>query len=402
MEKVKSRKKHRIALRPDAWTLVVEPHANYRATLRSFLTNLGLKNVKLVNSVEEARRELLTLSVAFVISEWNIGDTNGITFCRELKSVASNKNVAFLLITAENLRDDVVLASEGGVDGYLLKPFTFDDFADAVDNITRSKSAPSKLNEMLNGAELLFKQDKLDAAQKQLQQIISTQKSARAFNLLAQICIKRNKLDEAEEYLTKAIFFNPDYIPSYQELSSVYMRTHKTAELVQVAKKLNSLSPNNPKYTIILANAYLENNEGDEAEKYFKKSIRLSPKLAQAYKGLGLLNMIREEYAEAMKNFNKALDLEKNDASLLNSLGLAYVRLGLINDAVDKYRSALEIAPSDHRILFNLGYAFERLGDTERARYYYSTCLSYNPTFEKAKIRLERMLLGGSGDSEAS
>ncbi|MGE0174287.1 MAG: tetratricopeptide repeat protein [Oligoflexales bacterium] len=398
---MKSRKKHTNTFNANKWILVVEPHANYRVTLKSFLANLGFKNVKLVNTVEEARRELLTLSVAFIVSEWNIGETNGITFCRELKATKSTKDISFMLITAENLRDDVVLASEGGIDGYLLKPFTFDDFADSVDNIIRAKTAPSKLNEMLTAAELLLKQGQDAEASATLKKIIDSKpKSARAYNLLAQICLKNGELGEAEEYLTKAIRYNPEFIPSYQELASVYMKTKKAPELVEVAKKLNSLSPNNPKYTIILANAHLENNEGEEAEKYFKKSIRLSPKLAQAYKGLGMLNMIREEYAEAMKNFHKALDLEKGDASLLNSLGLAYVRLGLINEAVDKYRSALEISPSDFRILFNLGYAFERLGDLERAKFYYKSCLTYNPGFDKAKSRLEKMLLGS--DSEAS
>lgn len=116
----------------DNWVLVVEPAINYRSSIKSFLSNLKVRKVKFVRSVEEAHRELLTTKIGLFIVEWALQDINGIQFCRQMKQERAATDIPFLLITVENMRSDVILASEVGTDGYLLKPFSFEDFADAL------------------------------------------------------------------------------------------------------------------------------------------------------------------------------------------------------------------------------------------------------------------------------
>lgn len=213
--------------------------------------------------------------------------------------------------------------------------------------------------------------------------------SARAICGMAKVSLKLNETAKAIDLYEKAVQANPDYTEAYRELVEIFQELGPEDKLLKYAFRINELSPDNPKYTLILAKAYLESSQFGESEQFFKRTIRLSPKLAEAYKGLGKLNMMQDDYQSAMKNFHKALDLDRGDVSILNSLGMAYVRLDRYREGIEKYLAALKFSPHDSRILFNLGYAKEKIGDEEQARFYYQQALDHKPDFEKALRRLE-------------
>lgn len=374
----------------DGWVLLVEPSQNYRTSIRSFMTNLKVSNLRIVSSIPEAKRELLTLKPGLVICEWDLPEMNGIQFCRDLRRDKTMIDVPFLLLTVENMRRDVVLASEVGIDGYLLKPFSYEDFADAVINVVRTRKSPSRVNIIIDQAEKFLAESKTGHAETMFREALDKNPaSARALVGMARIARIRGDKDEAIRLYDKAIALNGDFVDSYRDLLEIYLEHGPTDKLVETAIKINDLSPDNPKYTLILARAHLEAGDHEESEGWFKRTIRLSPKLAEAYKGLGKINMIQEDYQSAMKNFSKALDLDNNDVSILNSLGLSYVRSGRCQEGIEKYRAALKLRPHDSRILFNLGYAKEKLGDLEEATFYYRQALSHSPEFEKAARRLK-------------
>ncbi len=161
--------------------------------------------------------------------------------------------------------------------------------------------------------------------------------------------------------------------------------------MAQTASPLHTLSPENPRYTLVLARVYLEMNQLEAAEKFYRKSITLSPKLAMAYKGLGTVYLVQEDFDKAMKNFKKSLDLDADDVSSLNSLGMTYVRLGQYKEGIDQYLLALKLNPRDARVLFNLGQAHEKQEILAKAKWYYSQALVHKPGFEKAIRALERL-----------
>ena len=374
----------------EKYVLVVEPALNYKNSIRSFLTNLKISKVKFVNSAQEAKRELLTTKVGLFIVEWGLPGENGIQFCRGIRHEKAHESTPFLLLTVENLKEDVVLASEVGIDGYLLKPFSYEDFTEAIKNICLARSKPNQVNLLINkGLEHLGNQE-LEAAFDAFKAAEEANpNSARAIGGLARIAALRDQPAEAIELYNKSIRLNPEYVDAYRGLVELHLVHGPVDRLISLAESVNNLSPGNPKYTLILAKAYLEKRNLRKSDKYFKMSIRLSPKLAEAYKGLGKINMIQEDYKSAMKNFGKALDLDKTDVSILNSLGLSYVKLEQFEQGIEKYRAALKIRPHDARILFNLGYAKEKIGDIEQAIFYYQQSLSHHPGFDKPTRRLQ-------------
>ncbi len=376
----------------DKSVLIIEPTLNYKNSMKGFLSNLKISNYKFVSTVRDAKISLLTMDVGLFICEWSLKDMNGIQFCREIKDNPRHQQTPFLLLSVENLKKDVILASEVGIDGYLLKPFSFEEFRDAVMNVMKAKRAPTTINKTIEEAQELFRLNEFDRSENLFEQARQANpQSARALCGLAQIAETRNDPQKAIVLLKQAHLANPDYVDAIRALVEIYLVRGPSRELIEMAQKAHQISPENPKYTLILAKAHLEEEDYPQSELFFKRTIRLSPKLAQAYKGLGRLYLIQDDYDSAMKNFEKALDLDEKDVSVLNSLGLTYVKLEKYGDGIEKYMAALKMRPNDFRIIFNLGYAKEKIGDIEGARFYYQQVLTHNPEFDKAKRRLKNL-----------
>jgi tetratricopeptide (TPR) repeat protein len=373
--------------------MVVEPSSNYRTSIKQFLTNLKIKHMKLVSSVAEARREMLTTRVSFFIVEWGLDETNGLQFCRSLRKEAAYKDTPFLLLSTENLRQDVILASEVKVDGYLLKPFSYEDFCSQVNMILRSHTTPSRVTTLLDTADAKLAAGNLEAAESGYAEALATskEKSARAFCGLARVQRQRDDAKGALNFLHQATLVNPEYVEAYRVKLEICEEQGDRTGIIQAASVLNSLSPENPRYTLVLARTYLEMAQFEGSETFFKRTLTLSPRLAEAYKGLGNIYLAKEEYEKAMKSFRKALDLDKDDISTLNSLGMTYVRMGQYKEGIDKYMIALRLDPHDFRVLFNIGHAHEKRGDLEKAKWYYGQSVVHKSGYERARRGLERL-----------
>ena len=372
--------------------LIVEPSGNYKNSLKGFFANLKITNLKFVSTAKEARSALLSLKVSLFVVEWDLKGENGIQFCRSLRKrqEPGQKATPFLLMTVENKKTDVILASEVGIDGYLLKPFSYEDFATALNNLAINHQKPNHLTRLLEKAEKLYEEQDLDGALSAFKDAEeSNPASARAIAGIGRTKAAQNLFDDAIACYRKAIDFNPEYLTAYRELLELLDLRGTPTELRDLAEKVNSLSPGNPKYTMILAKAELTLGNTEKSEDYYKKTIRLSPRLAEAYKGLGTIYNIKKDYELAMKNFSKALDIDNNDISCLNSLGLTYVKMEKYEQGIEKYRAALKVKPNDPRILFNLGYAMEKTERIERAINYYQLAVTHKPDFTKAARRLD-------------
>lgn len=372
--------------------IIIEPSVNYRSSLKGFLTNLKVSDFRFVSSVRGAQIAMLTYDVGLFICEWQLNGTNGIQFCRDLKRNKAYQSIPFLLLSVENLRKDVILASEVGIDGYLLKPFSYEEFRESLGTVLRSKKAPSQINTLIaEGLDHLANGNFGEAETNFQQAMTANPLSARAFCGLAEVATARGRIRRATSLYRSALEVNPDYVEGLKSLLELCLEHKSAEEWLPLAVRAHQLSPENPRYTLILARAMLEQQNFPASEKFFKRTIRLSPRLAEAYKGLGKLYLIQDDYDSAMKQFTKALDFDRSDVSLLNSLGLTYVKMEKYEEGIEIYLSALQIGPSDFRILFNMGYAKEKVGDMEKARHYYNQALNHNPDFTKAKRRLLKL-----------
>lgn len=376
----------------DRYVLVCDPSTNFRTSIKQFLANLKINKVRTVATANEARRLLVTTKIALFIVEWVGEQENGLAFCRDIKKRPEFRLTPFLLMGSENLRQDVILASEGGIDRYLLKPFSYEDFTSILSAIMKVELDPSPLRILFSRADsAMIAEDYSEAEECFIEAQRQDANSARAVSGLANICRKRKEIPQAIKLLQSAVSMNPDFVHAHRCLLQIYEEGQDFEGMLREATILNELSPDNPSYTLRLATLFLQRRDFDKSEKYFKRAIAKSPSLGSAYKGLGDVAMAKKEFEKAERNYKKALDLDKNDLSLMNSLGMAFVRMGRFQEGIMRYLMALRIDGQNEKILFNLGHALEKLGNIDEARVRYQEALAVSPEFAKARRGLARL-----------
>lgn len=106
--------------------LVVDDSKAVCLNLRSFLKELGFPNVDMAEdglvALEKLRVDIQAYSL--IISDWNMERMNGYELLNAVKKDVKTKHIPFIMITAQNAPENVVLAKKAGVNNYIIKPFT--------------------------------------------------------------------------------------------------------------------------------------------------------------------------------------------------------------------------------------------------------------------------------------
>jgi len=101
--------------------LLVEDEAVSRLFLKKVLIKSGFS----VTAVENGVQAIELLNETFfpiVISDWMMPEMNGLELCEIIRNRNFDGYVFFILLTAKNAQEDIVIGLESGADDYLIKP----------------------------------------------------------------------------------------------------------------------------------------------------------------------------------------------------------------------------------------------------------------------------------------
>jgi two-component system chemotaxis response regulator CheY len=104
--------------------LVVDDFATMRRIIRNLLRELGFTNVDEADDGVTALPLLKQGGIEFLITDWNMPIMEGIELLRTIRNDPKLAALPVLMVTAEARREQIVLAAEAGVNGYIVKPFT--------------------------------------------------------------------------------------------------------------------------------------------------------------------------------------------------------------------------------------------------------------------------------------
>lgn len=104
--------------------LVVDDIALMRELLLRHLRALGFTSVHAATSGDDAWRQLETLPVGLILSDWSMPGMSGLELLQRVRAHARLAALPFVLITAEMQRERIAEALAAGVSDFLLKPFT--------------------------------------------------------------------------------------------------------------------------------------------------------------------------------------------------------------------------------------------------------------------------------------
>lgn len=113
--------------------LLVDDDKGVRSSIRLMLLEMGINQVTECKDGQEALAYFdlhPEANISLVICDWNMPQKTGMEVLREIKQVYPD--LPFLMVTARGDEGSVLAAKSSQVDGYILKPFSFNDLKTKV------------------------------------------------------------------------------------------------------------------------------------------------------------------------------------------------------------------------------------------------------------------------------
>lgn len=104
--------------------LIVDDFSTMRRIIKNLLRDLGFNNTAEADDGQTALPMLQSGKYDFLVTDWNMPGMDGLTLLKTVRADEALSDMPVLMVTAEAKRDQIVVAAEAGVNGYVVKPFT--------------------------------------------------------------------------------------------------------------------------------------------------------------------------------------------------------------------------------------------------------------------------------------
>lgn len=109
--------------------LIIEDEKDISDSILEILDLIGFNGpIYQAFNIKMAKEYLQENKVEYILSDWNLPDGKGISLLKAIRSTKKYECLPFLMITANNDVDSMIISSKIGVSEYLVKPFTVNEF----------------------------------------------------------------------------------------------------------------------------------------------------------------------------------------------------------------------------------------------------------------------------------
>ncbi len=115
--------------------LVVDDFSTMRRIVKNLLRDLGFTNTFEADDGKTALPMLQSGGFDFLVTDWNMPGMTGIDLLKAVRSDPKLVNLPVLMVTAEAKREQIILAAQTGVNGYVIKPFTAATLKEKIEKI---------------------------------------------------------------------------------------------------------------------------------------------------------------------------------------------------------------------------------------------------------------------------
>ena len=115
--------------------LVVDDFSTMRRIIKNLLRDLGFTNIQEADDGSTALPMLQSGDFEFVVTDWNMPGMQGIDLLKAIRADDKLKHLPVLMVTAEAKKEQIVMAAQAGVNGYIVKPFTAGTLKAKLDKI---------------------------------------------------------------------------------------------------------------------------------------------------------------------------------------------------------------------------------------------------------------------------
>lgn len=115
--------------------LIVDDFSTMRRIIKNLLRDLGFNDTTEADDGQTALPMLQTGKFDFLVTDWNMPGMDGLTLLKTVRADENLKDMPVLMVTAEAKREQIVIAAQAGVNGYIVKPFTAVTLKEKIDKI---------------------------------------------------------------------------------------------------------------------------------------------------------------------------------------------------------------------------------------------------------------------------
>lgn len=119
----------------DMKILVVDDFSTMRRIVKNLLRDLGFTNTVEADDGLTALPILKTGQIEFLVTDWNMPGMTGLDLLKKVRADENLKHIPVLMVTAEAKKEQIIMAAQAGVNGYVVKPFTAATLKEKIEKI---------------------------------------------------------------------------------------------------------------------------------------------------------------------------------------------------------------------------------------------------------------------------
>ncbi len=217
-------------------------------------------------------------------------------------------------------------------------------------------------------ADLLYSQDKKDAAESALQLLRSHVKtSAEASLAVGDFYAQHGSMDRALAEFKSGLAIDPNNIDLENHSVEAYLASKRLAEASALNQSVLKQKPKDTLAHIQSARIMLAGGHTDEAVAALRRQVRDSSDLPQAHYFLALAYRQQGSLEAAKSELQETLRVAPQMISAIEELTKLQLAEGNVREAKDSAIRGVQLAPGDASIRILLGTAFLRSGDAKAA-----------------------------------
>jgi tetratricopeptide (TPR) repeat protein len=213
--------------------------------------------------------------------------------------------------------------------------------------------------------------------------------------------LRLGRTDESETDLKKVVELRADFARAYRLLGQIYLDKDKNEEAKQHFARALELDPKMRDTRMLYASALLKTSDFAKAIAELRAAIEQGEATALTYALLGMAEERADKLDEALADFSRALEMQPQHATALEGRARVYEKRGALDKAIADYSLVYKQQPSPDLAL-RLAALNVRAGQLPAAIHIYRALLVEKPDDMNLRTEILQLMIKNNQADEAA
>lgn len=172
-------------------------------------------------------------------------------------------------------------------------------------------------------------------------------KTDRTVALLADLCARDGRWQEAEAYYSTLVQRRPANVRSHVGLGKVRRQQDKREQALDAFRTALDLNPRRPETHYVIAGLLFEMTQPRQALHHLEQAVQLDPDYAEAHYDLGVLLVEMGQFEKGIAHLRRTIELKPDFADAHYNLSVALSIMGRLDEAIEEVNLAYARQPND-------------------------------------------------------